>query len=127
MGAELIGIEDGLRHLLRLHIGQFPLPGGLRDLPTDIAVDRVAREHDLGAALILDDLIENTRIVVVEIAEAAQSILLSPDRRQQLFGVFVPRGLINAKDRLAFGIPHEERIKRLPMTGDPGKGVQVRL
>ena len=82
MGAELVSVKDRLRHLLRLHIGQFPLPRRLRDLPTHVAVDRIAGQHDFRAALVFDNGIKDARVMIVEIPKTAQSILLPPDRRQ---------------------------------------------
>ena len=55
MRFKFAGVELCLRGLMRLYVGQFPLPCGLRDFPTDVAFNRIAGQDDLGAACIVED------------------------------------------------------------------------
>jgi len=73
MGGEFGTVEAGLGLLQVLRVGQFPLPGGLRDLQADIAFQRVAGQHDLGTARVVHHKVEDARVVVVEIAKSRQA------------------------------------------------------
>ena len=63
-------IKAGAGGLDVLGIGQFPLASRLRDLPADIAVDRVAGQDDLGAARIVHHRVKDARVMVVKVAKA---------------------------------------------------------
>ena len=81
---------------MRLNIGQFQLPCSLRNLPADIALDRVSRQDDLGHRRIIKDKVNHTRIMVVEIAKAAHRLRIMLDLAQQRSRVRIARRLINA-------------------------------
>ena len=66
-----------------LDIGQLPLPRRLRDLARDVAVQRVARQHDLGTARIVEHQVEHARVVVMEIAKTTDPLRLPPDRTDE--------------------------------------------
>ena len=75
MGLELLRVEARRRGFAVLRVAQLPLAGGARDHQADIALDRVAGQHDLRAFRIVHEDGEHPRIVIVEIAAAVQPVL----------------------------------------------------
>ena len=71
---EFLTIKGDLTVPPLAHIGQFPLPRGLRNLPADEAVQRIASQNDLGAAGINEDFVQNPRVMVVEKPKPRQMI-----------------------------------------------------
>ena len=120
------GIKGDRYRLCMGGIRQLPLPCGLRDLPTDKAIQRVACQDDFGATRIIDACVQDTRIMIMKEPKPSQCIALL-DLGQQGMRVFFASVTIHAQQCVRFGISHKRRIESLPVTADAIKHIDVRL
>ena len=127
MGLELGPVEERLGAAQLFRVGQLPLAGGLRDLPADIAFDRIARQDDLGTGAVGHHRIEDARVVVVEITEARQSRCLVAHAGKKTKGIRIAVGQGQAEQVGLVLLADEMGVERLAVAGDAGQGVQVRL
>ena len=123
MGLELDPVEIGLGLLAVEDRPQFPLLGGGRDLARDIAVERVARQDDLGAGGIGQDMVPDARVVIVEQPKACDALRLRPDRTQQRPGVGVALGEGHTRKTVGPQLADEARVEQLAMARHAGRRV----
>ena len=109
-----------------IHIRQLPLPGTTGDLPTDVTFDSRPRENDLGAILVCEDIVEDTRVVVVKVAKSIQAFFVA-NLLQQAHRRLVTLALCKAEQLLGTGITYEMGVERLTMTTHPLQRVEVRF
>ena len=114
--AELLGI---------LAIGQRPLLRGPGYSAADIAFHLVTRQDHLGAARIVDHMLENAHVVVVEEPETGDAVSTRLHLLQQLHRVLVPLLDGDAKQLFQLGFHHEIGVKRLAIALDPVELIQI--
>ena len=110
-----------------LRLGQFPLVGLLGNLPAHLAFGRIAGEDDLGAARIVENPIQNARIVIVEVAKSSERPAFAFDRIKEPHRVRFPTLKIDPQNLGGVGIANEMRIERFTMATQPPKCVEVGL
>ena len=108
-------------------IAQLPLARRPRDLERDIAFQRVARQHDLGAAPVGQAARQNPRIVIMKEPKARKPPGRGLHRLHEGKGIVIAPCQGYAQIVGAILLADEHRVERLAMAGDAGQGVQVRF
>ncbi len=108
----------------RAEVAQPPLPGLARDLERQVAVERIARQNDLGTARVGKHRPDCPLVMAVEDAEARDAVRHGGQRCKKAARVLVARAARDAQRILPTRRAHEMRIEKLAVTGNPGMGGQ---